>query len=542
MVRCIVTSSSKEIMLIIQNLSYKHPNKDLLFGNINLTVNSGEKIALIGNNGSGKSTLLKIMAGLLQSLNGSVSINSKPYYIPQIFGQYNDVTIAEALGIDKKLTALHEILKGNILEENYEILNDDWTIEDRCNEVLKHWKLNDLDLSQKMETLSGGQKTKVFLAGISIHKPELILLDEPSNHLDFESRELLYDFIRSTKSTLIVVSHDRKLLNILNKVCELSKNGITVYGGNFDFYTEQKQIEQNALVQDIHSKEKALKKAREKERETIERQQKLDSRGKGKQEKSGIAKIMMNTLRNNAENSTAKLKSVHTEKIGNIREELQDLRSSVISTEQMKFGFNNSSLHKGKVLFTAENINFKYEYSSFIWKKNLNLQILSGSRIAIKGSNGSGKTTFIKILLGNLEPQHGTVFLKESTSVYIDQDYSLINNHLKVYEQAQQFNTFNLEEHEVKIRLNRFLFPQNTWDKPCSALSGGERMRLMLCCLSIGSESPDIIILDEPTNNLDIQNIEILTNAINDYQGTLIVISHDETFLDQIKINQTINL
>ncbi len=542
MVRCIVTSSTKEIMLIIQNLSYTHPNKDLLFGNINLTVNSGEKIALIGNNGSGKSTLLKIMAGLLQPLNGSVNINSKPYYIPQIFGQYNDLTIAEALGIDKKLTALHEILKGNILEENYEILNDDWTIEDRCDEVLKHWKLNDLDLSQKMETLSGGQKTKVFLAGISIHKPEMILLDEPSNHLDFESRELLYDFIRSTKSTLIVVSHDRKLLNILNKVCELTKNGITVYGGNLDFYTEQKQIEKNALAQDIHSKEKALKKAREKERKTIERQQKLDSRGKGKQEKSGVAKIMMNTLRNNAENSTARLKSVHTEKIGNIRDELQDLRSAVVSTEQMKFGFNSSTLHRGKVLFTAENINFKYETSDFIWQNNLNLQILSGSRIAVKGSNGSGKTTFIKILLGSLKPQHGSIFRKESKSVYIDQDYSLINNNLKVYEQAQQFNTFNLEEHEIKIRLNRFLFPQNTWDKPCSALSGGERMRLMLCCLSIGSQSPDIIILDEPTNNLDIQNIEILTNAINDYQGTLLVISHDETFLDQINIDQIIKL
>lgn len=542
MVRCIVTSSTKEIMLIIQNLSYTHPNKDLLFGNINLTVNSSEKIALIGNNGSGKSTLLKIISGLLKPLSGSLNINSKPYYIPQIFGQYNDFTIAEALGIDKKLTALHEILKGNISEENYEILNDDWTIEDRCNEVLKHWKLNDLDLSQKMETLSGGQKTKVFLAGISIHKPELILLDEPSNHLDFESRELLYDFIRFTKSTLIVVSHDRKLLNILNKVCELTKNGIIAYGGNFDFYTEQKQIEKNALAQDIHSKEKALKKAREKERETIERQQKLDSRGKGKQEKSGVAKIMMNTLRNNAENSTAKLKSVHTEKIGNIREELQDLRSSVVATEQMKFGFNSSLLHKGKVLFTAENINFKYENSDFIWQNNLNMQILSGSRIAVKGSNGSGKTTFIKMLLGNLEPKHGTVFRKESKSVYIDQDYSLIDNKLKVYEQAQQFNTFNLEEHEIKIRLNRFLFPQNTWDKLCSGLSGGERMRLMLCCLSIGSESPDIIILDEPTNNLDILNIEILTNAINDYQGTLVVISHDEIFLNQINIDQTINL
>lgn len=529
-------------MLIIQNISYTHSNKDLLFSNINLAVNSGEKIALIGNNGSGKSTLLKIISGLLQPISGAINSSTNPYYIPQIFGQYNHFTIAEALGIDKKITALHEILEGKISEDNYEILNDDWTIEDRCNEVLKHWQLNDLDVSQKMETLSGGQKTKVFLAGIAIHKPDLILLDEPSNHLDFESRELLYDFIKSTKSTLIVVSHDRKLLNILNKVCELTKSGITVYGGNFDFYTEQKQIEKNALTQDIHSKEKALKKAREKERETIERQQKLDSKGKGKQEKAGVAKIMMNTLRNNAENSTAKLKSVHTEKIGNIREELQDLRSSVVSTEQMKFGFNNSSLHKGKVLFTAENINFRHENSDFIWKNHVNLQILSGTRIAIKGNNGSGKTTFIKILLGNLEPQNGTIFRKESKSVYIDQDYSLINNALKIYEQAQQFNTFNLEEHELKIRLNRFLFPQKTWNKPCNALSGGERMRLMLCCLSIGNKAPDIIILDEPTNNLDIQNIEILTNAINDYQGTLLVISHDETFLEQMKIDQTIKL
>ncbi|UUV22827.1 ATP-binding cassette domain-containing protein [Paenimyroides aestuarii] len=162
--------------------------------------------------------------------------------------------------------------------------------------------------------------------------------------------------------------------------------------------------------------------------------------------------------------------------------------------------------------------------------------------MAVKGNNGSGKTTFIKILLDNLQPQQGTVFHKESKSVYIDQDYSLINNNLKVYEQAQQFNAFNLEEHEVKIRLNRFLFPQNTWDKSCNALSGGERMRLMLCCLTIRSESPDIIILAELTNNLDIQNKEILTNAINDYQGTLVVISHDETFLNQRNVNQTINL
>ena len=269
-------------MVILQNISYTHPNKDLLFSDINFTVNNHEKAALIGNNGAGKSTLLKIIAQELQPSNGQISIDAEPYFVPQIFGQYNHFTIAEALKIDKKLNALNEILNGNTSEENFYLLNDDWTIEDRCKEALNYWQLDDLDLSQKMETLSGGQKTKVFLSGISIHQPELVLLDEPSNHLDIASRQLLYDFIQSTKNTLIVVSHDRKLLNLLDTVCELSRNGIKVYGGNYDFYAAQKQIENNALSQDIQSKEKALRKAKEKERETIERQQRLDKAQKQK--------------------------------------------------------------------------------------------------------------------------------------------------------------------------------------------------------------------------------------------------------------------
>ncbi|MCD0469777.1 ribosomal protection-like ABC-F family protein [Flavobacterium sp. JAS] len=528
-------------MLILQNISYKHNNKELLFDNISFTVNNHEKIALIGNNGIGKSTLLKIIAGELEPLNGELKLNSDPYYIPQIFGQYNDFSIAEALRINDKLNAFKEILNGNVTEDNLNILNEDWTIEERCNNSLNCWKLDVLDLTQKMNTLSGGQKTKVFLAGILIHQPELVLMDEPTNHLDDYSRKLLYDFITSTTSTLLIVSHDRSLLNTLNTVYELSKHGITVYGGNYDFYTEQKQIEVNALNQDLHAKEKALRKAREKERETLERQQKLDARGKKKQEKSGVARIMMNTLRNNAENSSSKLKGVHAEKINGISQELRELRSSVPDIDQMKIGFDNSSLHKGKILFNANEINFKFK-DQLLWKENLNIEIISGNRIALKGTNGSGKTTLIKIILGKLDPQIGTVYRAENKSIYIDQDYSLIQNELKVYEQAQYFNNSGLEEHDIKMRLNRFLFSSQDWDKPCFALSGGEKMRLMLCCLTINNESPDLIILDEPTNNLDIQNIEILTQAINEYQGSLIVVSHDQYFLEQINIGKFILL
>jgi len=528
-------------MLVLQNISYLHPNNDLLFDGIHLAVNRQEKVALIGNNGAGKSTLLKLIAHELEPSEGQLKTEAPPYYVPQIFGQYNHLTIAEALQVDEKLKALHEILNGNTADSHFEKLADDWTLEDRCMEALSHWQLPHLDLRQKMETLSGGQKTKVLLAGISIHQPELVLLDEPSNHLDMSGRKLLYEFIESTNCTLVVVSHDRTLLNLLDATYELNARGIMVYGGNYDFYAKQKQIERDALYQDIHGKEKALRKAKEKERETLERKEKSDARGKKKQEKAGVARIMMNTMKNNAEKSASKAKSIHSEKIGGIAEQLHELRSQQFDIGQMKFGLNNSALHIGKVLLTAENINFSYQ-AQWLWSENLSIQITSGERIALKGANGSGKTTLIKLILGWLAPQQGTIRIVRNHSVYIDQDYSLIDNTLSVYDQAQQSNTSALLEHEIKIRLNRFLFTREDWDKPCMALSGGERMRLMLCCMTINSQSPDLIILDEPTNNLDIQNIEILTAAINVYQGTLIVVSHDESFLTQINVERTIHL
>ncbi len=527
--------------MLLQGVTYLHPDKDLLFDNINLSIHKHDKIALIGNNGAGKSTLLKIMTGLLLPTSGFVKSETIPYYVPQILGQFNDYTIAQALRVDGKLAALKDILNGNVTDANLTLLDDDWTIEERCHQALSHWQLTRLDISQKMGTLSGGQKTKVFLAGILIHQPEAVLLDEPSNHLDIPSREILYEYIQSTTNTLVIVSHDRALLNLLDTVYELSKRGITAYGGNYDFYMAQKLAENNALDQEVKSKEKTLRKAKETEREALEREQKLDARGKKKQEKAGLPTISMNTLRNNAEKSTSRIKDVHAGKVDGIAQELNELRKELPDIGKMKIGFDNSSLHIGKILVTAQGINAAYN-GRLLWPQLVDLQIVSGERIAIKGGNGSGKTTFMKMILGDLQPGSGVMYRADIRSIYIDQDYSLVNNNLSVYEQAARFNSGKLQEHEIKIRLSRFLFTKNDWDKPCNSLSGGEKMRLMLCCLIIGNQAPDMIVLDEPTNNLDIQNIEILTAAINEYRGTLIVVSHDTWFLEQIQIERTINI
>jgi ATPase subunit of ABC transporter with duplicated ATPase domains len=527
-------------MLFLQDVAYAHPTRDSLFSDINLVINKQDKTALIGHNGAGKSTLLRILAELTAPTAGTVKTNSKPYYVPQLFGQFNEMTIAQALGISEKINALKGILDGEVTEANLTMLNDDWSIDERCRQAFSHWNLPDLDVNVKMGMLSGGQKTKVFLAGIMVHNPEIVLLDEPSNHLDTLGRSILYNYIQTTAHTLLVVSHDRTLLRLMITVLELSKRGITVYGGNYDFYLAQKSIENDALNQDLKNKEKALRKAKDTEREIMERQQKLDSRGKKKQEKAGLPAILMNTLKNNAERSTSKIKGVHAEKIESMSKNLSQIRSEISDIGKMKLDLDNSALNVGKILVTAENLHAGV--NRLLWRKPLDFQIVSGERIAIKGANGSGKTTLIRIVLGDLQPGKGNLQRAEFKATYIDQDYSFIDNRLSVYQQAQLYNTGILQEHEIKMRLNRFLFTKEYWDKPCAALSGGEKMRLMLCSLTIGNQAPDMIILDEPTNNLDIHNIEILTNAINEYQGTLLVVSHDAYFLQRLQISKEIDL
>ncbi|GGH35189.1 hypothetical protein GCM10007423_26630 [Dyadobacter endophyticus] len=207
----------------------------------------------------------------------------------------------------------------------------------------------------------------------------------------------------------------------------------------------------------------------------------------------------------------------------------------------MKVDFDNSLLHKGKILVTASRANFAYSDQQ-LWRETLDFQITSGERIAIKGANGSGKTTLIRMILGDLQPSAGSIERADFKSIYIDQDYSLIDNSSTVYSQAWKYNSGGLPEHDIKTRLNRFLFTREYWDKPCINLSGGEKMRLALCSLAIATQAPDMIILDEPTNNLDIQNIGILTAAINEYRGTLLVISHDLHFLQEIGVDRELTL
>ena len=539
----------------IQQISYIHPDKEVLFSDLNFAISKGQKLGLVGNNGCGKSTLLQIIAGQLSPSSGVIVRPDDLYYIPQHFGQYDSLTIAQALQIERKQQALHAILAGDVSNENFTILNDDWNIEERSIAALDLWGLGQFTLSYPMNLLSGGEKTRVFLAGMDIHHPSFILMDEPTNHLDSSGRQRLYDWVEKYRSTLLVVSHDRTLLNLLPEICELEKHQINYYGGNYEFYKEQKTLMQEALQQRIEEKEKALGIARKVARETAERRDKQNVRGEKSNIKKGVPRIVLNALQGKSEKSTSKLTGVHQEKAEKLTNERNQLRGSLSPTAALKTDFNSSSLHTGKILVTAKEINFSYHSNSInndiqensiskqqLWQAPVSFQLKSGDRLRIEGANGSGKTTLLKLITGQLQPQEGTLTRTDFSYVYLNQEYSIIDDRNSILEQAYAFNSRNLPEHEIKIILNRYLFPASEWDKSCRKLSGGEKMRLAFCCLMISNNTPDMFILDEPTNNLDIQSIEIITATIKNYAGTVIAISHDNYFIQEIGVEQCILL
>ena len=539
----------------IQQISYIHPDKEVLFSDLNFAISKGQKLGLVGNNGCGKSTLLQIIAGQLSPSSGVIVRPDDLYYIPQHFGQYDSLTIAQALQIERKQQALHAILAGDVSNENFTILNDDWNIEERSIAALDLWGLGQFTLSYPMNLLSGGEKTRVFLAGMDIHHPSVILMDEPTNHLDSSGRQRLYDWVEKYRSTLLVVSHDRTLLNLLPEICELEKHQINYYGGNYEFYKEQKTLMQEALQQRIEEKEKALRIARKMARETAERRDKQNVRGEKSNIKKGVPRIVLNALQGKSEKSTSKLTGVHQEKAEKLTNERNQLRGSLSPTAALKTDFNSSSLHTGKILVTAKEINFSYHSNSInndiqensiskqqLWQAPVSFQLKSGDRLRIEGANGSGKTTLLKLITGQLQPQEGTLTRTDFSYVYLNQEYSIIDDRNSILEQAYAFNSRNLPEHEIKIILNRYLFPASEWDKSCRKLSGGEKMRLAFCCLMISNNTPDMFILDEPTNNLDIQSIEIITATIKNYAGTVIAISHDNYFIQEIGVEQCILL
>ncbi|HGG9897239.1 TPA: ATP-binding cassette domain-containing protein [Neisseria meningitidis] len=506
-------------ILSVENASFAIGHVALL-DKTSFQLDSGEKVGLIGRNGAGKSSFLKILAGVQKLDDGQIIVqnNLKIVYVPQesFFDKDATVfdTVAEGLGKIRDLLRRyhrvgHELENGSgeaLLKELNELqleieAKDGWKLDAAVKQTLGELGLPE---NEKIGNLSGGQKKRVALAQAWVQKPDVLLLDEPTNHLDIDAIIWLENLLKAFEGSLVVITHDRRFLdNIATRIVELDRGILRSYPGSFSKYSEKKaqelavEAEHNRLFDKFHAQEEAwIRKGIEARR---------------------------------------------TRNEGRVRR-LEELRRQRAERRNVQGQVNfklDSGEKIGKIIAELEHASFAYGGKVIMDKFSAILQ--RGDKIGLIGPNGIGKTTFLKLILGELQPTYGRIRIGSKQEVaYFDQFRSALNENETVFYTLGQGNDYvevGGKKKHVMSYLEDFLFPPARAQSPVSSLSGGERNRLLLAKLF--TRPANILILDEPTNDLDIDTQELLEDLLRDYQGTVFLVSHDRMFLDNV-ITQSI--
>ncbi len=508
----------KKSILLAENLAYELSATRILFEKIQVSIEASNRIALVGRNGIGKSTLLKILAGQINPSAGSISRNGIVYYLPQVS------------------TIRQEITADTVLNFLISISDESWKIE----EILQKQFYINLDLSLPISNLSGGELTKLFLAiGLS-QEPNLLLLDEPTNHMDLQALENLRLFLQNFTGALVIVSHKPFFLDQVTGVTwELTPEGVKVYGGNFSWYREQKEIELEVAWRRHEVARKELKRTQSTAMQEQQRAAQTHRNGRAKFLNGSIDRTAAGLIKTKAEASAGTAKKQHEAAVIKATQMVADtkIKTTKVTSVQLE-----ERSQKRRNLIDIQGVNLKVSKRLLI--QNIQLHVSSGDRIAVVGANGSGKSSLAKAIL-RIEKQtavleSGEVLLAPAMkAVYLDQTYEIVNREQTILENMQAANT-NLSYQLLRHQLGHFLFKYDDVHKRASVLSGGELVRLATAMISISEI--DLLILDEPTNNLDIETVEQVVAGINEYQGALWVISHDLDFLSRINITQSFKL
>jgi len=500
-----------------------------------------QKIGLVGKNGIGKSTLLKLIVGELKPDRGSVLITGDFAYVPQSPNISGSQTVADFLECNEKLNAIKRIENGSVDDKDYLIVNDDWDIVGRINTELKLVGLSQVSHSRLLNTLSGGEFTRLILAKAFINKPEFLILDEPTNHLDKTSRQILYAALQKWQGGLLIVSHDRELLDLLDEIVELNSFGLTAYGGNFSYYLQQKAVFQKAQEQKLNDAKKHLQKTKSSIQSSFENHEQRQKQGKKAREKRDQPKVLLDKMKDTSTSSQGSLKTRHQKMQTDAENKLDNAKQKIEITEKIIVELPATKVPSTKIILKIEDLNFSFENSETKFFSNLFFLMQGPARIALSGDNGSGKTTLINLILGKLQPDSGEVFVGTDFVSYIDQkaslldtDLSILDNYLKINKDATQNDAYK--------NLAKFLFKNVEAEKLVKQLSGGQKLRAILATVLMAKQPPQLLILDEPTNHLDLDSVQSVESALKNYQGAMLVVSHDERFLENIDIKKFLTL
>ncbi|MEU6306936.1 ABC-F family ATP-binding cassette domain-containing protein [Streptomyces chartreusis] len=512
------------------SLSFAWPDGTAVFEGLDVAFGPG-RTGLVGVNGSGKSTLLKLVAGELTPVDGVVRVAGEVGYLPQNVTLDTALKVDEALGIAAKRVALHAIEAGDVAEEHFETVGDDWDVEERALATLGELGLGHVELDRTIGEVSGGESVLLRLAALLLRRPDVLLLDEPTNNLDLYARRRLYTAVESWPGVMVVVSHDRELLDLVDQIADLRSGEVTWYGGNYSAYEEALATEQEAAERMVRVAEADLKKQK---RELVDAQVKLARRkryGQKMWDQKREPKIVMGARKRAAQESAGKHRIMHEEKLAEARERLDDAVDAVRDDDEIRVDLPYTAVPPGRSVLTLRDLELVYGA-----RVSGGLDLHGPERIALIGRNGSGKTTLLRTIAGELAPVAGEATVHVPLR-FLPQRLDVLDDELSVAENVARFAPGGTNN-RIRARLARFLFRGARADQRAATLSGGERFRAALAALMLAEPAPQLLMLDEPTNNLDMASVRQLTTALESYEGALIVASHDLPFLESIGITR----
>ncbi|GAB1338880.1 ATP-binding cassette domain-containing protein [Streptomyces sp. E-15] len=489
------------------------------------------RTGLVGVNGSGKSTLLKLLAGELVPTAGAVGSAGEIGLLPQNVTLDTRLRVDQALGIAERRAALHAIEAGDTAEEHFETVGDDWDVEERALATLAELGLGHIGLDRTAGELSGGESVLLRLAALLLRRPDVLLLDEPTNNLDLYARRRLHQAVASWPGVLVVVSHDRELLDLVDRIAELRSGEVTWYGGNFSAYEAALAVEQEAAERLLRTAEADVRKQR---RELADAQVKLARRkryGQKMWDSKREPKIVMGARKRAAQESAGRHRLLHEDRLAEARERLDEAAEAVRDDDEIRVDLPYTAVPPGRQVLTLENLEMAHHA-----RVRGTLDLRGPERIALVGRNGAGKTTLLRTVAGELAPLGGTATAHVPLR-FLPQRLDVLDDGLSVAENVARFAP-GATANRVRARLARFLFRGARADQKAATLSGGERFRAALAALMLAEPAPQLLLLDEPTNNLDMASVRQLTTALESYRGALLVAGHDLPFLRSIGVTR----